>query len=159
VCDQNTVRVGNSNTLLLRIRRGAIRNGVKEGDRPEGLVRHRGLLGVRLQTSLIRPATRRWRTKNAYLKAHYPIEYMTALLSVERNNADKVGFLVTECRRMEIPILPPDVNHSELDFSIESCETKDGDCKSGIRFGLGRRLKAGPSVTQKSFLHRKAPHS
>lgn len=81
--------------------------------------------------------------QTAYLKAYYLIEYMTALLSVERNNADKVGFLVTECRRMEIPILPPDVDHSELDFSIESCKGKDGDCKSGIRFGLGAIKNVG----------------
>ncbi len=81
--------------------------------------------------------------QTAYLKAHYPIEYMTALLSVERNNADKVGFLVTECRRMEIPVLPPEVNHSELDFSIESCEGKNGDCVRGIRFGLGAIKNVG----------------
>jgi DNA polymerase-3 subunit alpha len=81
--------------------------------------------------------------QTAYLKAHYPIEYMTALLSVERNNADKIGFLVTECRRMEIPVQPPDVNHSELDFSIEGCEGKNGNCVQGIRFGLGAIKNVG----------------
>ena len=86
--------------------------------------------------------------QTAYLKAHYPIEYMTALLTVERNNTDKIGFLVTECRRMDIPVLPPDVNHSELDFSIEGCETKNGDCVSGIRFGLGAIKNVGEGPVQ-----------
>jgi DNA polymerase-3 subunit alpha len=81
--------------------------------------------------------------QTAFLKAHYPIEYMTALLSVERNNAEKVGFLVAECRRMETPILPPNVNHSQMDFSIESCEGKNGDCVPGIRFGLGAIKNVG----------------
>jgi DNA polymerase III subunit alpha len=55
----------------------------------------------------------------AYLKANYPVEYMTALLSVERNNTDKLGLLVAEVRRLGIEVLPPSVNSSGLDFSIE----------------------------------------
>jgi len=57
--------------------------------------------------------------QTAYLKARYPVEYMTALLSVERNNLEKIGALVTECRRLGIQILPPDVNRSDIDFTIE----------------------------------------
>ena len=57
--------------------------------------------------------------QTAYLKARYPVEYMTALLSVERNNLEKIGALVTECRRLDIQILPPDVNRSDIDFTIE----------------------------------------
>jgi len=86
--------------------------------------------------------------QTAYLKAHYPIEYMTALLTVERNNTDKIGLLVTECRRMDIPVLPPDINHSEMDFSIESCETKNGDCVQGIRFGLSAIKNVGEGPVQ-----------
>jgi DNA polymerase III subunit alpha len=86
--------------------------------------------------------------QTAYLKAHYPIEYMTALLTVERNNTEKIGFLVTECRRMNTPVLPPDINHSEMDFSIESCETKNGNCISGIRFGLGAIKNVGEGPVQ-----------
>ena len=86
--------------------------------------------------------------QTAYLKAHYPIEYMTALLTVERNNTEKIGFLVTECRRMNTPVLPPDINHSEMDFSIESCETKNGDCVPGIRFGLGAIKNVGEGPVQ-----------
>lgn len=66
--------------------------------------------------------------QTAYLKAKYPLEYMTALLSVERNNTEKIGFIAAETRRLGIQLLPPDVNRSECDFVIE------GDA---IRFGLG----------------------
>ncbi|HPL28599.1 MAG TPA: DNA polymerase III subunit alpha, partial [Anaerolineae bacterium] len=57
--------------------------------------------------------------QTAYLKAHYPVEYMAALLSVERGNVEKVAALIADCRRLGIPVLPPDVNHSGLDFTIE----------------------------------------
>jgi DNA polymerase-3 subunit alpha len=69
--------------------------------------------------------------QTAYLKAHYPVEYMTALLTVEQHNTEKVGLLVAECRRMGIPVLPPDVNQSGSGFLIE--DTPEG---LAIRFGL-----------------------
>ena len=56
--------------------------------------------------------------QTAYLKAHFPIEYMAALLTVERHNTDKVGLLVGECRAMGIEVLPPDVNRGGLEFTI-----------------------------------------
>ena len=58
--------------------------------------------------------------QTAYLKAHYPVEYMAALLSVERGDTDKVAFVTADCRRLGIPLMPPSVNFSELDFSIEN---------------------------------------
>ena len=63
----------------------------------------------------------------AYLKAHYPLEFMSALLTSETGNTDKVVKYINECREMGIPVLPPDVNSSGRDFS------PDGQ---GIRFGL-----------------------
>ncbi|MFN2166084.1 MAG: DNA polymerase III subunit alpha, partial [Anaerolineae bacterium] len=57
--------------------------------------------------------------ETAYLKAHYPLEYMAALLLVERDNTDKVAYYITECRRMGIEVLSPDVNASGLDFTLE----------------------------------------
>ena len=77
--------------------------------------------------------------QTAYLKATYPVEYMTALLSVERNNTDKVGRLIAECRRMSVEVLPPDVNQSGLDFTIEDGQ---GD-QPAIRFGLGAIKNVG----------------
>ena len=81
--------------------------------------------------------------QTAYLKARYPVEYMTALLSVERHNTEKVGLLVAECRRMGIEVLPPDINRSGLGFTIE-----ETDGKSGIRFGLGAVKNVGEGAVQ-----------
>ena len=57
--------------------------------------------------------------QTAYLKANYPVEYMAALLLVERDKTEKVINFIQECRRMGIHVLPPDVNHSGLDFAIQ----------------------------------------
>jgi DNA polymerase-3 subunit alpha len=82
--------------------------------------------------------------QTAYLKANYPVEYMTALLTVERNNTEKVGVFIAECRRMEIEVFPPDVNCSGLDFTIE-----EHDGVPAIRFGLGaiKNVGEGPVET------------
>jgi DNA polymerase-3 subunit alpha len=57
--------------------------------------------------------------QTAYLKAHYPVEYMAAQLLIERDKTEKVINFVSECRRMGIDVLPPDVNYSSLDFDIQ----------------------------------------
>lgn len=57
--------------------------------------------------------------QTAYLKAHYPLEYMAALLFVERDNPEKVAYYITEARRMGIEVLPPDVNASSFNFTVE----------------------------------------
>ena len=77
--------------------------------------------------------------QTAYLKAHYPVEYMTALLSVSQNDTDKVAVYVADCKYMGIEVLPPDVNASVWDFTIE--DYPDG--KSAIRFGLGAIKNVG----------------
>jgi len=77
--------------------------------------------------------------QTAYLRAKYPVEYMTALLTVERHNTEKVGLLIAECRHMGIEVLPPDVNQSGLDFTIE--EQSDGS--PAIRFGMGAVKNVG----------------
>ena len=56
--------------------------------------------------------------QTAYLKAHYPVEFMTANLSVDMGDTDKVVKLINECRSMSIEILPPDINVSEREFRI-----------------------------------------
>ncbi len=75
----------------------------------------------------------------AYLKAHYPIDFMAALLTSETGNTAKVVKYINECREMGIKILPPDVNHSEWSF------TPDGDA---IRFGLGAVKNVGQSAVE-----------
>jgi DNA polymerase-3 subunit alpha len=82
--------------------------------------------------------------QTAYLKAKYPVEYMTALLTVERNNTDKVSRFIDECRRMDIEVLPPDVNISGLGFTIEEKDDRSKDApSSAIRFGMGAVKNVG----------------
>ncbi len=65
--------------------------------------------------------------QTAYLKAHYPAEYMAATLSSEIGNTDKIVPLIDDCRRAGIQVLPPDVNESDKDFTVVN---------GAIRFGL-----------------------
>ena len=65
--------------------------------------------------------------QTAYLKAHYPVEFMTALLTMDADNSDKLMTKISETREMGIEVLPPDVNESQAHFSVS---------KGRIRFGL-----------------------
>lgn len=65
--------------------------------------------------------------QTAYLKAHFPVEYMAALLSSVLGLSDRTSIYIQECQSMGIRVLPPDVNESDTDFTIT---------KEGIRFGL-----------------------
>ena len=78
----------------------------------------------------------------AYLKANFPAEYMVALLNSYKDNTDRVAGAIAECRRMDIPVLPPSINGSEVDFSIESSE----EGGSAIRFGLSAIKNVGESA-------------
>ena len=82
--------------------------------------------------------------ETAYLKAHYPVEYMTALLSVTLGDTDKVAFYIADCRRMGIAVLPPDVNASHWGFTIQ--DLPDG--KAAIRFGLGAIKNVGEGAVE-----------
>jgi DNA polymerase-3 subunit alpha len=82
--------------------------------------------------------------KTAYLKAHYPQEYMTALLSVFKHDTDKVALYITDCRRLGFDVLPPDVNASGLDFTIEEHEGST----PAIRYGLGAVKNVGDSAVE-----------
>lgn len=75
----------------------------------------------------------------AYLKAHYPIDFLAALLTSETGNTAKVVKYINECREMGIRILPPDINHSEWSF------TPDGEA---IRFGLGAIKNLGQNAVE-----------
>lgn len=77
--------------------------------------------------------------RTAYLKTHYPYEYMTALLTTWKAVTDKVAFYVADCRQMGIIVLPPDINTSEYDFTI--LDRKDD--RPAIRFGLGAVKNVG----------------
>ncbi len=79
--------------------------------------------------------------QTAYLKAHFPIEYMTALLTVEQGNTDKVGMLIGECRAIDIEVLPPNVNYSGREFVIK--DWTDESQKPAILFSLSAVKNVG----------------
>ena len=95
--------------------------------------------------------------QTAFLKAHYPAQFMAALLSCDMNNTDKVVAYINECRDNEIEVLPPDINESFKDFTV---------IDDRIRFGLAavknvgeaaldsiieERLKDGPYLSLEDF--------
>jgi DNA polymerase III subunit alpha len=83
--------------------------------------------------------------QTAYMKYHYPVEYMTAMLTAEsRGNTgdtkdEKIQMCIDECRRMEIIVLPPDINKSQVEFSIEG---------KSIRFGLSAIKNVGAAAIE-----------
>ena len=81
--------------------------------------------------------------QTAYLKANYPVEFMSALLSNEINNTDKISVFVEECKSMGIKVLPPDVNKSQLKFSPEYSEEDNID---SIRYGLAAIKNVGSAA-------------
>ncbi|MDD3678018.1 MAG: DNA polymerase III subunit alpha [Dehalococcoidales bacterium] len=89
--------------------------------------------------------------QTAYLKAHYSIEYLTALLIAADGQAEKISVAVDECRRMGIQVLQPDINHSEVDFAIEKME----DGTQAIRFGLEAIKNVGENAVKPIIEERK----
>jgi DNA polymerase III subunit alpha len=79
----------------------------------------------------------------AYLKAHYPVDFMAALLTSETGNVAKVVKYINECREMNIRVLPPDVNASEYTFTPVRDEKGDA-----IRFGLGAVKNVGQGAVE-----------
>jgi len=82
----------------------------------------------------------------AYLKAHFPQAFMAATLSCDMGNTDKVAALVTDCRNMEIEVLPPHINHSDWEFRPE---------KDAIRYGLGAIKGVGEAAIRETVAERK----
>ncbi len=98
--------------------------------------------------------------QTAYLKCHYPRQYMAALMTSVLDSAAKISGYIAECKELQIPVLPPDINHSDDHFTVE------GD---SIRFGLGavknvghglirsvvaKRNESGPFRSLEDFLQR-----
>lgn len=77
--------------------------------------------------------------QTAYLKAHYPKEFMAAVLSSEQGHPDKQARYLTECRAMGVALLPPNINASEQIFTVS---------KDGIRFGLGGIKHVGEAAVR-----------
>jgi DNA polymerase-3 subunit alpha len=85
--------------------------------------------------------------QTAYLKAHYPAEYMAAVLSNNMNDIKQVTFFMEECKRMKLDVLGPDVNESYYKFSVN----KDG----AVRFGMGAIKGVGHNAVKTIVANRK----
>ena len=98
--------------------------------------------------------------QTAYLKCHYPKQYMAALMTSVLDSATKISTYIAECKDMQIPVLPPDINHSNDHFCVEG---------NAIRFGLGavknvghgliraiaaKRKEGGPFTSLEDFVQR-----
>ncbi|MCX8030304.1 MAG: DNA polymerase III subunit alpha [Thermodesulfovibrionales bacterium] len=84
--------------------------------------------------------------RTAYLKAHYPLEFMTANLTLDIGDTDRIVKLINECRNMSIPILPPDINKSDREFTLVD---------NSIRFGLEAVKGVGSSAIENIISKRK----
>ncbi len=98
--------------------------------------------------------------QTAYLKAHYPVEFMAALLNSVLSNSDAVVKLINECRDKDIKILPPDVNASDKDFTVVEGKIRFGMCavknvgESAIDIILTSRGDQGPFLSVFDFCER-----
>jgi DNA polymerase-3 subunit alpha len=88
--------------------------------------------------------------QTAYMKANYPIEYMTAILTAESGDVEKISEIIKECERMNIPVLPPNINESFGGFTVvrENKEEK-------IRFGLYTIKNLGTDISDAIISERK----
>ncbi len=86
-------------------------------------------------------------SQTAYLKAHYPAEYMASVLSNNMNDIKQVTFFMEECQRMGVPVLGPDVNESNYKFTVNA--------KGEIRFGMGAVKGAGEAAIEEIIKVRK----
>lgn len=83
--------------------------------------------------------------QTAYMKAHYPVEYMTAILTAESGDVEKIAEIISECKNMNIPVLPPNINESYGGFTIIRNEEKHTSEK--IRFGLYTIKNLGTDIS------------
>ncbi len=86
--------------------------------------------------------------QTAYLKTHYPVEFMASLLTSEKADIERIGFLIEECRKMEIEVLPPDINESLENFTVVPE-------KNQIRFGLLAIKNVGHNIVEATVSERK----
>ncbi len=91
--------------------------------------------------------------QTAYMKANFPAEYMCAVLTAEAGDTEKIAEIITECQRMDIPVLAPDVNSSFKDFTV--IKGADGE-KDKIRFGLLTIKNFGEGVADSLITERDA---
>ena len=86
--------------------------------------------------------------QTAWLKANFPVEFMSSLLTSERADTERVGFLIKECNKMGLEVLPPDINESFRHFSVVPQKNK-------IRFGLLAIKNVGENIAETIVEERK----
>ena len=89
--------------------------------------------------------------QTGYLKANYPRHFMAALLTIESQSSDKIAEYLAECRELNVPVFPPDINASELSFTVQTTEAGT----KGVRFGLGAIKGAGEGAIRSVLAARK----
>jgi len=91
--------------------------------------------------------------QTAYMKANFPVEFMAALLTAESGNQDKIPIVIEDCKRLNIKVLPPDINESLIAFSI----TKDSKSlnNKAIRFGMSAVKNIGEAAIKAIIKERK----
>ncbi len=88
--------------------------------------------------------------QTAYMKANYPVEYLAALLTADAGDVEKIAILVAESERMNVPVLPPDIQESRTTFTVV------GEKKDAIRFGLSSIKNFGEGISEAIIAEREA---
>jgi DNA polymerase-3 subunit alpha len=103
--------------------------------------------------------------QTSYMKANYPVEYLSAVLTADSGDTEAIAIFVAEAKRMGIPVLPPDVNESGSDFTPLETRAEDGVVLTGqavtgkvnaIRFGLSSIKNFGDGISEAIIAERKA---
>jgi DNA polymerase-3 subunit alpha len=99
--------------------------------------------------------------QTAFLKAHWPVEFMAALLTADQHNTDRIAIEIDECRKMGIKIMAPDINESYASFTVVTSGTKENKIASEyekldtIRFGLNAIKNVGEHIVEVIIEERK----
>ncbi len=86
--------------------------------------------------------------QTAYLKAHYPVEFMASVLTSEKADVERIAFLIEECKKMDVEVLPPNINESLKNFTVVPNQNK-------IRFGLLAIKNVGENIIDAVVIERK----
>ncbi len=88
--------------------------------------------------------------QTAYMKANYPVEYMSALLTADSGDTEQIAVFVAEAKRMNIPVLPPDINESDAEFTATNVPNTNTEITSDkvIRFGLSSIKNFGDGISE-----------
>jgi len=96
--------------------------------------------------------------QTAYLKAHYPSAFMAALMTSDFDDTDRLAIEISECQKMGINVLPPDVQESFHEFAVVLGESDKDNCKADIRFGLDAIKNVGTGAVEEILRGRGLDH-